>query len=292
MKKIMYALTIVAAVALATSCEKEKEPGNENPIEEQGFFTFSVIDLASDNATIVTTASDTTTLFYCDVLSKEDYETYESDSALTQDYVDYINESVDFYQNLGYEVSFVDFLYHGVDEYTYNLMASTDYYAFAFRVTEDGKVIGGVEKKLFRTTDVVPSDIKFAIALDTITADSINLVITPSNDDDYLAYLFSESELAEYETDQEALFEYEASYQVWGYSLITNGESYFTLNSWVEESGKQILLVAGYAGGFTTDITRFEFNFDVDDSSEVSANRVMRKSMRKQTIAKPLKLRK
>ena len=171
-------------------------------------------------------------------------------------------------------------------------MASTDYYAFAFRVTEDGKVIGGVEKKLFRTTDVVPSDIKFAIALDTITADSINLVITPSNDDDYLAYLFSESELAEYETDQEALFEYEASYQVWGYSLITNGESYFTLNSWVEESGKQILLVAGYAGGFTTDITRFEFNFDVDDSSEVSANRVMRKSMRKQTIAKPLKLRK
>lgn len=34
MKKIMYALTLVAAVALATSCEKEEVPGNEKPIEE------------------------------------------------------------------------------------------------------------------------------------------------------------------------------------------------------------------------------------------------------------------
>ena len=33
MKKFMYALTLVAAVALATSCEKEKEPGTQKRME-------------------------------------------------------------------------------------------------------------------------------------------------------------------------------------------------------------------------------------------------------------------
>ena len=50
----MYALTLVAAVALATSCEKEKEPGNENPVDNaiqfvDGYISFYGTDYSETN---------------------------------------------------------------------------------------------------------------------------------------------------------------------------------------------------------------------------------------------------
>lgn len=275
-KKLVYALTMVAAVAcIATSCKKDKDteptqPTNPEPTEE-AFFQFTITDITGDGVTVVTTPKDTVTLFYCDILTKESYETYESDSALVADYVAYFNENVDKYKEYyGIDVTLADlYLYHNVDEYTYSgLDASTDYYAMAFRLTEEGVLVGKLEKEPFRTADVVPSDIKFDIAIDTVTVDSINLVITPSNEDPYMAYLFAESELADYDNDEEALRDVESFYQMFGYTLVSNGGTYFPLNSWVEESGKQILLVAGYQGGFTTEITRFEFDFEATTVEE------------------------
>ncbi len=263
MKKLVYALTMVAAIAcMATSCKKDKDTEPDQPTEET-FFQFTITDITGDGVTVVTTPKDTVTLFYCDILDKESYETYESDSALVADYVAYFNETVDMYKEYDIDVTLADLLYHNVDEYTYSgLNASTDYYAMAFRLTEEGVWVGKLEKEPFRTADVVPSDIKFDIAIDTVTVDSINLVITPSNEDPYMAYLFAESELTDYDNDEEALRDIESFYQMFGYTLVSNGETYFPLNSWVEESGKQILLVAGYQGGFTTEITRFEFDFE------------------------------
>ena len=66
MKKFMYALTLVAAVALATSCEKEKEPGNENPVDNaiqfvDGYISFYGTDYSETNNFNITLYTDMTT---------------------------------------------------------------------------------------------------------------------------------------------------------------------------------------------------------------------------------------
>ena len=66
MKKIMYALTLVAAVALATSCEKEKEPGNENPVDNaiqfvDGYISFYGTDYSETNNFNIVLYTDMTT---------------------------------------------------------------------------------------------------------------------------------------------------------------------------------------------------------------------------------------
>ena len=66
MKKFMYALTLVAAVALATSCEKEKEPGNENPVDNaiqfvDGYISFYGTDYSETNNFNIVLYTDMTT---------------------------------------------------------------------------------------------------------------------------------------------------------------------------------------------------------------------------------------
>ena len=62
----MYALTLVAAVALATSCEKEKEPGNENPVDNaiqfvDGYISFYGTDYSETNNFNIVLYTDMTT---------------------------------------------------------------------------------------------------------------------------------------------------------------------------------------------------------------------------------------
>lgn len=292
MKKLFYCLTAVALVAGLASCDKkDKEVSDDTNKVTGNFFKIEVSDETSDGAYVVTTPQDTTTSYYCDVITKADFDLYESDAAYVEDIIAYYNERIEYYAALGYDITLAEMLegslYTGVDEYEYTFLeSSTDYYAVAVRIAEDGSMVGSVEKQLFHTGDVTPSEIKFEFSIDTVTVDSINLIITPSNNDQYLTYLFSESELSDYDSEEDALRDYESYYESWGYTLLGTGETYFTLNNWVEESGKQILLVAGYDGGFTTAVTRYEFNFDVadEDDDDDDASYVAPKSIRKAAV--------
>lgn len=283
MKKLFYCLTAVALVAGLASCDKKDKEVNKVTGD---FFKIEVSDETSDGAYVVTTPQDTTTGYYCNVITKADFDLYESDAAYVEDIIADYNETIEYYAAFGYDITLAEMLYTGVDEYEYTLLeSSTDYYAVAVRIADDGSMVGSVEKQLFHTGDVTPSEIKFEFSIDTVTVDSINLIITPSNDDQYLTYLFSESELSYYNSEEDALRDYESYYEGYGYTLLGTGETYFTLNNWVEESGKQILLVAGYDGGFTTAVTRYEFNFDVaDEDDDDDASYVAPKSIRKAAV--------
>lgn len=284
MKKIMYALTLVAAVALATSCEKEKEPGNENPIEEPtAAFTIEVSDITFSSANIKVTPNDDTKTYFWSYIDKAYYDELGTDSANVQDDLDY------------YEDEIFDYLVKGVTKDTLSgLSEATDYYVYAYYLDSDGNYSDFVKVAFTTKQFVATSELTFSFE---VVEDSI-LRITPSNNNEQYVFGIMDDETIELIAEYTGMSAYDYwMYYYEGYEDEIAAQGVFDLN--LNEycyNGAHTAFVAGYNFDDMLRTTQvFEYSVDVTTSEDASAEAPAAKVARKanaRSAAKPIKLRK
>ena len=160
MKKFIYLLTLVGSL-MFVSCHEEPSPAEVT-------LAINVDSITAASALVTVTPSDTNVLYYFDLLSQDVYEDeYEGNAIeVANDLINWIIESVEEYQDYGYDVEVVDWLSRGVDEYNFSgLSPETNYVVFAFRVdTATNTLAGNVFHAEFTTHPVEFVDLSFELA--------------------------------------------------------------------------------------------------------------------------------
>ena len=202
MKKIFILFTIMCGLMFA-SC-------NNKPTPKVTTFNVEVSDVTESSAFVEVTPSDTTVLYYFDIMDAEYVDEYESDSALAQDYIDWILESVEEYQEYGYDVELVDWLSMGTDSYNFTgLTGDKEYVVLAFAVdTANCVMAGNLTKAPFRTLPVEEVELMFEAAMSDTA-----IWFLPNNDEvEYFATYMDADTLQAYGVTAAEYFEYLVTY--------------------------------------------------------------------------------
>ena len=234
MKKLLKLFIVMLAVC-GISCDQLGGlfgGGNNNENDDNGgngggttesLFTITVTDITSGSAYVAVETSSNET-YYFDVIEKEYFDQYADKMVFATEYVADVKA---MYEK--YDYTLADALSVGNDGYQYregDLTADTDYYAFAFCVTEEGVVTSDVTLKPFKTLEaapVVPSDNTFEVSVTNITATSATVSVVPSNNDTYYFDVI-EKEYFDLYTDKkefatELVADVKAMYEGYGYTL-------------------------------------------------------------------------
>lgn len=256
MKK--YLLIITAAVLAFSACGKKEEP------KKDATFQITVSDVAYDEATIKVVPSDTNTLYYFSVMEQSVFDEYTSEAELVAAHVSYWKRMIDAYAQYGYDLSLLDFLSKGNDEYTWDdLTANTVYYAYAFALdTAKQELVGKVQKVQFQTSEVPFVDFSISVA----TTDTA-VWFTPNSDDiDYIATYADVDSMGGYDnaTYFEAYVQYLESYLAqYDYTLSDAtyyGKIYLGYDK-LEASHNYVLLAKAYtAGEFNSNLVVASFS--------------------------------
>lgn len=189
MKKVFLYVAAMAMFAMgATSCNPGKDP-------DQNLFNIAIENITYQSADVTVTAADSSSYFYFDLVEATELAKVTNDS-MANELIIYIQETMDFYKELGMELFYTDFLSLGKDVYAFDgLDEETEYVVLAFQIdTVAGKVSGKVETKNFTTT-------KFATTSNlslTFSKDKGILTITPSKNGELFAFGFLLDEEIEY----------------------------------------------------------------------------------------------
>jgi hypothetical protein len=153
MKKILN-LFIVALAVFCVSCDSlggllgGLGSGNGTGVggnSSTNSFVIDVSDITATSAYVEVTPSNNDTYFF-DVIEQEVFDQYSSGK-------DFANDVVTLYTENGYSVA--DLLSSGIDSYSYSgdsaLEPNTEYYAYAFGLSADGKLTTKVVAQAFKT---------------------------------------------------------------------------------------------------------------------------------------------
>lgn len=297
MKKMKFfaPLALLGGVLLfATSCEtKENEPTTKEP------FTISFPGVYAHSAQITVTPASDTAYYFFEALPTDTLNAYfESDSALVDFYVYYLDYLVEAYKKYPqYEdITVKDLLWHGADTAAANstLLASTEYTTFVFQVDpETGKALTGLTKKTFTTTEEKASTnaITFSYTDNSVTI----------NTTDNTPYFFNvlDADLWEYykgDGTQEGIAEniefIVSVYQKNGYTLpIFYGNQTFTFDEDLadafEASGEYEFFAAPFDGKVNGTIVFDAHEVTVDESTTGAPAKVAAKGTLTGTVHTP-----
>ena len=285
MKKIFnLLLAMLAIVGVACTPDSGENAGNNGGGNgaSSSPFVISVTNITSTGATVSVTPSNDDT-YYFDVIEKKILDGYGGREALfAADYVedikDYLDELNAIYGNI---FSLADFVSSGKDSYTYGtepaLDPNTEYYAFAFGLSEKGEITSGLSKVEFKTLskggntsggDVTTSKNTFNVNVTDITATGATVVVTPSNYDTYYFDVIEKEVYDMYTDKKEFAAEYIAEvkdfYESYGYSLadaLSSGNDSYSFDGFLDPNTAYYAFAFGVttSGAITTDITTVEF---------------------------------
>ena len=290
MKKIVKLFIAMLAV-FGVSCEQlgglinggnnggNENNGNGNTTIE---YAISVTNITSTGATVSVTPSDNNSPYYFDVIEKEILDAYGSEAQFVADYVEdiksYLDELNAIYGNV---FSLADFVSLGKDYYTYGtepaLDPDTEYYAFAFGMTENGEITSGLSKVEFKTLstggntggdDVTTSNNTFNVDVTDITSTGAMVSVVPSNYDTYYFDVI-EKEVYDMYTDKkefaaEYIAEIKALFESYGYSLgeiLSSGNDAYSFEGYLEPNTAYYAFAVGVStsGVITTDVAAVPF---------------------------------
>ena len=285
MKKIFNLLLAMhAIVGVACTPDSGENAGNNGGGNgaPSSPFVISVTNITSTGATVSVTPSNDDT-YYFDVIEKKILDEYGGREAqFAADYVEdiksYLDELNAIYGNI---FSLADFVSSGKDSYTYGtepaLDPNTEYYAFAFGLSEKGEITSGLSKVEFKTLskggntgggDVTTSKNTFNVNVTDITATGATVVVTPSNYDTYYFDVI-EKEVYDMYTDKKAfaaeyIAEIKALFEAYGYSLgevLSSGNDAYSFEGYLEPNTAYYAFAVGVStsGVITTDVTAVPF---------------------------------
>lgn len=234
----------------------------------EGVFNIKVKDITPYGATVVYTPVEYDGGYIFFVMAKsavQDYlldeegleELYRGDLEYVQEIADYNNVTLEeclkrapqFYTADGSET---------VMKYS-DLDVNTDYVAYCYGLSLDGKKLTETVVAEFRTEIVETSDIKFEASVTDITKNSASITVTPSNEDYYFWTYISEMDYAKYSLDEimsNMLANIKTNVESWGVAItdyIHSGPSHETpTDLW---AGTKYYIVAwgmDYGGSATT----------------------------------------
>lgn len=185
-----------------------------------GTFTITVSDITASGATVTVTPSIENAYFYWTVVFPETIEGLSDEEIVKDVFVAEIEEYIEFYATFSLDASFIDFLLHKEDSYTFNsLQPSTEYVVIAAYMDEEGNLRESVVKQSFTTLEAVTADLSFEF-----TIDGAGITVTPSNNEDLWDYYIATEGLFEaYGADGIAA----AIYEQYGTKYATSGEYLF-----------------------------------------------------------------
>ena len=285
MKKLVKLFIAMLAV-FGVSCEQLGGLINGGNGENNGnggataSYVISVTNITSTGATVSVTPSDNNSPYYFDVIEKEILDAYGSEAQFVADYVEDIKSYLDELNANGYNLSFANFVSLGKDSYTYGtepaLDPNTEYYAFAFGLSESGEITSGMTKVEFKTLsaggntggDATTSNNTFNVNVTDITATGATVAVTPSNYDTYYFDVI-EKEIYDLYTDKkdlaaEYIAEIKDFYEAYGYSIadaLSSGNDAYSFEGYLEANTAYYALAFGVStsGVITTDVAAVPF---------------------------------
>ena len=287
MKKIVKLFIAMLAV-FGVSCEQlgglinggnnGENNGNGNG-GSTASYAITVSGITSNGATVSVTPSDNNA-YYFDVVEKDYLDMYGSEAQFLADYVAEIKAYIDELNAYGYGITFADFVSYGKDTYTYepgDLDPNTEYYAFAFGITENGEITSGLSKVEFKTLstggntgggDATTSNNTFNVDVTDITSTGATVVVTPSNYDTYYFDVI-EKEVYDMYTDKkefavEYIAEIKALFEAYGYSfgeILSSGNDAYSFEGYLEPNTAYYAFAVGVStsGVITTDVAAVPF---------------------------------
>ena len=283
MKKIFnLLLAMLAIVGVACTPDGGDNGGNGNGNGNGGASASYVIDVTNitTNSATVTVTPSTSDTYYFDVIEKEYLDMYSSEAQFLADYVTEIKDYIDELKSYGYDFSFADFVSYGKDSYTYEAGSfdpNTEYYAFAFGLSESGEITSGMTKKVFTTLsnggnagggDATTSNNTFKVNVSDITANGALVSVTTSNYDTYYFDVI-EKEIYDMYTDKKELAtdymaEIAEACKDYGYSIadvLSSGDDAYSFEGYLDPSTAYYAVAFGVStsGAITTDVAATAF---------------------------------
>ena len=295
MKKLFKFFILAMLAVCGVACEQLGGLNNGNNNGENGEnngngngngsttieYAISVTNITSTGATVSVTPSDNNSPYYFDVIEKEILDAYASETQFIEDYVADIKAYIEEYNANGYNLSFANFVSLGKDSYTYGtesaLDPDTEYYAFAFGITENGEITSGLNKVEFKTLssggntggeDVTTSNNTFDVNVTDITSTGAMVSVVASNYDTYYFDVI-EKEVYDMYTDKkefaaEYIAEIKALFEAYGYSIgeiLSSGNDAYSFEGYLEPNTAYYAFAVGVStsGVITTDVAAVPF---------------------------------
>ena len=184
--RFIFALLAIFCVACTNSGEEGGLPGGDNGgnggngdnTTPAVTFTIEVSDKTPINAEVSVTPSDKTITYFCDAVSKADFERFATAKACARKV---ISDLKTVCESQGYTLA--DVLSTGAGSRRFiGFDPETEYYILAFGVNVDGTITTEVFTELFTTlAEVVDAEMTFEVKVSKVTSNSAYVTVTPSN---------------------------------------------------------------------------------------------------------------
>ena len=288
MKKLFKLFIIATLAVCGVSCElfgglinggngNNENNGNGENNGTSASYVIDVTGITSNSATVTVTPSNSDA-YYFDVVEKEYLDAYTNSADFLADYVAEIKDYIAELNAYGYNITFADFVSYGKDTYTYEagtLDPNTEYYAFAFGLSEEGKVTSDLNKKAFTTLSSGntgggsnTSNNTFNVKVSDITSTGALVSVTPSNYDTYY-FDVVDKEVYDMYTDKS---EFAADYMTeiaevcatYGYSIadvLSSGSDAYSFEGYLDPNSAYYAVAFGVStsGAVTTNVTATAF---------------------------------
>ena len=288
MKKLFKLFIIAMLAVCGVACEQlggqnnGENNGNGNGNGNGGTTAEYVIDVTNitTNSATVTVTPSTSDTFYFDVVEKDYLDAYTNSADFLADYVAEIKDYIDELNAYGYGITFADFVSYGKDSYDYEagtLDPNTEYYAFAFGLSENGEITSGLTKKEFKTLssggntgggDATTSNNTFKVNVTDITANGATVSVTPSNYDTYYFDVIEKDIYDMYTDKKELAADYMAEIaevcKDYGYTIadvLSSGSDAYSFEGYLDANTAYYALAFGVStsGAITTDVAATAF---------------------------------
>jgi hypothetical protein len=248
--------------------------GLEPKIEELGFSYQFEIDGPTATATVTPDREDTR--YYFDVMPKSLLDEVSATEGLSKE--EYIKKwwtdtvYADMQGDTPAALIWEQNCSLGVDSYTFDLLADTEYYIFSFGVNEEAVCNTVPQFEVFKTGAVDLSDLSFEFTVSNLTKCGVKIEIKASNDTDpYVAGLITADEWYEFgDTNSERLSNI---LEYYGAGSPAYGNATFEEQKKLTPDTAYVFYTFGYDGGVvTTSLYSVEFKTLVDKTSDVTVS--------------------
>ena len=257
---------------MAASCDNHK-PGNggENDGLSAGPFKIEVYDLNSSHCKVKVTPNDMNTQFFCGVATEEYLKTFGPLDDMLLTGTNFIETQI--LENGDTPVS--ELMKKGVYEREVTgLQPEQKFIVFACHTDATGAIISDIKAIEAVTPALEASENLFEVEIDQITAISAMLYITPSTGDEYIwmefpDYVYMKDDGTEMSMNElKTLLE---GYKPFFPQHTNTGEMVHSFDDKLEPDTEYMIVVFGYDGGFTTDLTTEKFRtLEPGDASKVT----------------------
>ena len=225
-------------------------------------FELEVSDIGLTEAKVSVTASEKDAMFFVNVFSVEEYEQWGGDETA---FANHAGALVDYYIQMGQTLEAIVTNLGSVgsvgivfDELTDN----TEYIAYAVGIDENFFINSAPCTERFTTKQAVRSSNTFAVEIQETTYCSVSGTVTPSNDDPFVCVVHAKDQFADYESDDDIMYDIVTTYQKWDLfdTILYTGETVELEDiSSLSADTEYVVFCFGWEGAPTTDLTKVEF---------------------------------